>query len=125
MDKQIVDVSTLEDSNMDLENLSLDDVRENWFSINSATKELGFKYSQYTRRLLLEGKLEGVKVKESHYNKWYIDPRSIETYMESNRRTNDQRRYLFYIDQDEEDLVRETLNELGIDYKLELSYKGK
>lgn len=100
-----------------------DDDLSNYVGISRATELLGFKYSQYTRRLVLEGKLTAIKVKYDHYNKWMISLDSIDEYMANSRRTNQLRRYIFKIDQDQEDAVRTALNELGIQYELELSYK--
>jgi hypothetical protein len=104
------------------ENIS-DEQLQNYVGISRATQLLEFKYSQYTRRLVLEGKLEAVKVKYGHYNKWMISLDAIDEYMSAHRRTNQLRRYIFKIDQDNEEAVREALDELGIEFELELSYK--
>jgi len=125
---QIVDYSTT--TNVLFEDLSKthevsqETLSNEFSSISKSTKKLGFKYSQYTRRLLLQGKLGGIKVKEQHYEKWYISNESIENYMNEHRRTQQLRRFVLKMDLENRDKVEQVLDELGIEYELELSYKG-
>lgn len=117
----IVDHTHEESIDLEIEESTL---KSDYVGLSKATKLLGFKYSQYTRRLVLEGKLGAIKVKEAHYEKWYVALSSIDDYMEDTRRVNQLRRYIFKIDLENESKVREALDELGIEYDLELSYKG-
>ena len=96
-----------------------------YLSIRDAKKQLGVGYEVYTRRLLLEQKLEGVKVDHGHYVKWHISRDSIASYMVNNRRTSQARRYILRMEKEHEAAVREALDKAGIEYELELSYKGK
>jgi hypothetical protein len=94
-----------------------------YLDIKAATKELGFAYDNYTRRLVSEGKLRAVKVFEHNYPKWYIERASIKRYAAGSRRRYDKRRYVFRLDQDDEEQVRKLLANAGIEYELELAYK--
>ena len=102
-----------------------------YLGIRESTRVLGFKHSQYTRRLLLEGKLdlplEPRKVSYKSFNKWYIPLPSLLHYMENSRRTRGgERKYSFYFEREREDEVRAALDDLlGEDYKLELAYTPK
>ena len=66
---KIVESTTVDEIRTEI---SSDEVDTNYVSINDATKLLNFKYAQYTRRLVLEGKLNAIKVQYAHYAKWQI-----------------------------------------------------
>ena len=89
-----------------------------------ATKYLGFSYSIYTRRLYLEGKLEGVKKAIGKREKVFLLVSSLDSYKARVRVRTSKRRYLLYIDLELESKVRELLDRESIEYKLELAYKG-
>ena len=100
---------------------------EGFVSIKEATVLLGFKYDQYTRRLLLEDKLEGLKKQYKGFSKWWISLSSIETYKSTSRRVEAGRRFILKIDLDKEDAVRAAIAQIcGADgFSLSLSYKPK
>jgi hypothetical protein len=98
---------------------------ESYTGIKGAQKELGLGYSQYVRRLLLQGKLEGIKVAHSHYNKWYVYRPSIEAYTENHRRTEQARRFILRAELEDREAIEAALEAAGIEYTLELAYKGK
>jgi hypothetical protein len=125
---QIVDYSTTEaelfEQLAEAEEVTETELKDNYCSISKATKQLGFKYSQYTRRLLLQGKLAGIKVAEQHYQKWYINNDSIDRYMNNHRRTEQLRRFILRADLEQQAAIRSALDELGIEYELELAYQS-
>lgn len=99
-------------------------------SIKDSTSILGFKYSQYTRRLLLEGKLDSptpsIKVKEGSFSKWYIAIPSLVNYLSNRVERDSTRRFILRVDLGEEARVREALTKAKIPFSLELAYiKGK
>ena len=96
-----------------------------YYSIEEATLLLGFKYSIYTRRLVLEGKLASKKVAYKGYSKVYIPKTSIDLYLKNSRRSIEGRRYNLYLDPKLEGKVRELLEANNIEYRLVLAYKGK
>jgi len=100
---------------------------EGYVSIKEATVLLGFKYDQYTRRLLLEDKLSGEKKAYKGFSKWWISLSSIETYKTTSRRVEAGRRFILKIDLDKEAEVRAALESIcGKDgFTLSLSYKPK
>lgn len=100
---------------------------EGYVSIVEATKVLGFKYDQYTRRLLLEDKLKGQKKVYKGFSKWWISLESIEKYKATSRRVEAGRRFILKIDLDKEDAVRAALVQICGEegFTLKLSYKPK
>jgi hypothetical protein len=98
---------------------------KDYVGIKGAKAELGVGYTQYVRRLLLEGKLEGVKLDHGHYRKWHIYRPSIDRYMEEHRRTEQARRFILRAELEDREKIEAALDEAGIDYSLELAYKGK
>ena len=108
------------------EEISNDEVDTNYVSINDATKLLNFKYAQYTRRLVLEGKLNAIKVQYAHYAKWMILRKSIENYTTNKRRNvNGARRFILRTAIENQSKVQEALEKLDIVFELELSYIKK
>lgn len=93
--------------------------------IKATREEMGLGYDVYVRRLLLEGKLEGIKVDHGHYNKWHIYIPSVERYMEEHRRTEQARRFILRAELEDRAKIEKALDEAGIQYELELAYKGK
>ena len=118
---KVLEVSTREGSETSFDEFDLSD----FVSINEATQLLNFKHAQYTRRLLLEGKLEGVKLAHKGYAKWYITLDSIEFYNAHTSRDTSMRRYILRIDASNENAVLVALGALNIEFKLELAYKSK
>jgi hypothetical protein len=102
---------------------------EGWQGINEATKTLGFKHSQYTRRLILEGKLDDPEPAERFqgkgYTKWMVSPKSLASYLEKVGVRGGSRRFTLKTDLENEEKVRAALDASGVEYTLELSYKGK
>lgn len=108
------------------EEITSDEVDTNYVSINDATKLLNFKYAQYTRRLVLEGKLNAIKVQYAHYAKWMILIKSINEYTTNKRRNvNGSRRFILRTAIENQTKVQEALEDLGIVFELELSYQKK
>ena len=100
---------------------------EGFVSIKEATVLLGFKYDQYTRRLLLEDKLKGQKKQYKGFSKWWISLESIEEYKVKSRRVEAGRRFILKIDLDKEDAVRAALSNIcgEENFTLKLSYQPK
>jgi len=79
----------------------------------------------YVRQLLHAGRIEGVKVKFKGYSKWLIDPVSIDYYHEHKATRSGLRRYLLRASRKDEQVIRDALESLDIEYTLELNYKKK
>jgi len=120
-------LNIVESTFVDETRVSIDtsDIDENYLSINDGTKLLNFKHSQYTRRLVHEGKLFALKIQYKHYPKWMISIGSIIEYNSNTRRSNGLRRYILRFDRQNETKVREVLKSLNIPFELELSYQKK
>ncbi len=120
-------LNIVESTFVDETRVSIDtkDIEENYLSINDSTRMLNFKHSQYTRRLVLEGKLRALKIRYSHYSKWEIEVKSIIEYNSNVRRSKGLRRFILRFDLKNESRVREVLESLNIKYELELSYQKK
>lgn len=104
--------------------------KEPFLGIREATSILGVKYPQYTRRLLLEGKLDSpipsIKVAYKGFSKHYISLKSLRFYLSNKRRTREGgRRFLLYISLEDKAKVVEALKASGVSFKLELAYKAK
>ena len=120
---QIVESTTVDETRTSISN---DEVDANYVSINDATKLLTFKHAQYTRRLVLEGKLNAIKVQYAHYAKWEILVESINVYNSRTRRSSSgKRRYILRTSVENEKKIREALTALEIPFELELSYQKK
>ncbi len=98
---------------------------KDFVSINDARDVLGVGYVVYVRRLLLEGKLEGVKVQYKGYAKWHISRASIAWYRKNVLRTMSGRRWIMKFELTDEAAVRAALDSLGIDYELKLNFVSK
>ena len=99
-------------------------------SISDSTVILGFKYSQYTRRLLLEGKLDKpylpLKVKEENFSKWYISIESLMEYLKGRVVRDGSRRFILKANLEDRGKIEKALKGIGVDFTLELAYiKGK
>lgn len=95
-------------------------LRSDFCTIQEAPSLAGVGYTQYIRALLSQGKLEGVSVQYRHYSKWLLFKPSLR----SRPTRTDGRKYLLYFDQQHEKAVRDALDSVGIQYRLELAYKG-
>lgn len=104
--------------------VSEDTLKKNYKGIAGGKKYLGLAYPQYVRRLLLQGKLEGIKVDHDHYNKWWIYIPSLDRYLENSRRTEQKRRFILRAELEDREVIERALEEAGIDFSLELAYKG-
>ncbi len=100
-------------------------LKSDFVSINDAKDVLGVGYVVYVRRLLLEGRLEGVKIQYKGYAKWWISRASIAWYREHVLRTRSGRRWIMKFEMSDETKVRAALDALGIDYELKLNYVKK
>ena len=118
-------VGILEDTRVQKTALTGDQISKEFVGITGATKLLGFAHAQYTRRLVIEGKLEAIKVQLPHYSKWFISRAGIKGYLSGARRTTSHRRYILKMDLDQEQKVRDALKAAGVEFDLELAYKGK
>lgn len=105
--------------------LTVADIRSKFVSIKGAHLTLGYGYEEYTRALLLQGKIEGVKIQLKGYRKWFISKESIGYYLEHSARKGKPSRYILRIDKSTEGQVREALDSLNISYELEIAYRGK
>ena len=105
--------------------VSKDTLTKNYKGIKESQKYLELGYSQYVRRLLLQGKLEGIKVDMGHYRKWFIFQGSLDQYLENSRRTEQARRFILRAELEDREAIEEALEAAGIEYSLELAYKGK
>lgn len=109
-----------------------------FLSIKEATRFLGFKHQQYTRRLLLEGKLDGkvetvkgeevyplkaIRVKEKNFSKWYIAIPALVAYQAARQVRSAGRRYILRIDTSDLEKVNALLTKGKISYTLEPAYK--
>ena len=99
-------------------------------SISDSTSILGFKYSQYTRRLLLEGKLDKpylpLKVKEENFSKWYISIESLMEYLKGRVVRDGSRRFILKANLEDKEKIEKALKGIGVEFTLELAYvKGK
>lgn len=110
-----------------------------YLSIKEATRFLGFKHQQYTRRLLLEGKLDGqveqvegkedtypqkaIRVKEKSFSKWYIAIPALVAYQAARQVRSAGRRYILRIDSADLDKVNSLLTKGKVEYTLEPAYK--
>jgi hypothetical protein len=95
-----------------------------WLGISGIADETGYQ-PQYVRKLVLDDKIEAIKIGRKGYEKWYINPNSAEEYRQSSNTRGGKRRFIFKTDLENEDAVRQALDEAGIDYDLELQYQPK
>jgi hypothetical protein len=107
------------------ENITYNELHTRFSSIRDAASKLRIKNPEYVRRILLTGGLEGIKTQEPGYQKWWISPESIEIYKRKQQKRAKLRRYILYIAINDEAWIRETFDHAGIEYKLEVAYKGK
>ncbi len=101
-------------------------------SIKDSTSILGYKHSQYTRRLLLEGKFDSkettlpyspIKIKEGKFSKWYIPISALYSYLNSRVKRDDTRRFILRFPIEELGEVEKALKASKVEYTLELAYK--
>lgn len=102
-----------------------------YLDIPEATRLLGVRYPQYTRRLLLAGRLDiphpAVSVPVAGFSKWYISVESVQHYLQ-NRGSYGRggtRRYILHAERRDEPSIRRALDDLGVKYTLEFAYKSK
>jgi hypothetical protein len=104
---------------------------EGWVGISEATNALGVKHAQYTRRLVLEGRLDTPdpceRFQGKGYSKWLISPASIAAYKAKAGQRSGLRRYTLRAEADQEQTIRDALNKaLGQEnFTLEFSYQPK
>lgn len=113
------------ESDTDFTTLTFDEVVGGFVKIKDATPLLSMKNPDYVRRLLSQGKLEGILVRARGHVVWLISRNSIQYYTEHKAKRFAHRRYTLKIDQIDEDRVRAALDQLDIFYELTLAYKRK
>lgn len=122
---QIIDYSIREGEPLDkFDNLTHHQLTTNFVSISDAKHLLEVRHATYVRKLLLEGQIEGVKIKERHLQKWYVTRLSCSHYVRCVGRKRQPRRYILHIQERDEDSVRSALDNLGIEYNLNFAYNG-
>lgn len=113
------------DSETDFSKWTFDKVVEGCVKIKDATPLLAMKNSDYVRRILLEGKLEGIFVRARGRRVWLISRDSITFYKQHKSKQHSHRRYIMKLNEVDEPRVRTALDALGIFYELKLAYKRK
>lgn len=93
--------------------------------IRDSRTHVGAAHDLYVRQLLHAGRIEGVKVQYKGYQKWLIDPASIDYYHSHKATRTGMRRFLLRTSAKNEDAVRDALTALEIEFTLEYNYKGK
>lgn len=101
------------------------DVISKFTDIRGCQKILGLAYSQYARKLLIAGRLEGIKLPLRGYNKWFITLESVQYYRTHTLRSLKLTRYDLRIFPDDESKIVKALDALDIPYSLEKAYKKK
>lgn len=130
----MLEVQTNQDSMLTLETKNLEasngDVYEvvvppdGWLGLSEAA-EMAEYQRQYVRQLVLDGKLEAVKISRKGFNKWFVNPESIEEYKSRTVTRGGLRRFILRMELESEGAAREALDATGIEYSLELQYKPK
>jgi len=93
--------------------------------IKDSREHVGAAHDLYVRQLLHAGRIEGVKVQYKGYQKWLIDPESIDYYHAHKATRSGLRRYLLRANRKDESRIRDALEAIGIEFTLELNYKKK
>jgi len=93
--------------------------------IKDSREHVGAAHALYVRQLLHAGRIEGIKLQYKGYQKWLIDPESIDYYHSHKATRSGLRRYLLRAKATDETAIRDALNALGIEFTLEFNYKGK
>jgi hypothetical protein len=106
-------------------NVNVKVLSKGYSDIPRATRTIGIAYPQYTRRLLLEGKLFGIKVATKGGSKWFIDNGSIEAYKYATSGAGKVRNYTLKIAKADEKAVRKLLTDSGLGYSLTIAFKTK
>lgn len=103
--------------------------KDGFMTIKQATRYAEFAHDIYTRQLLREGKFDEpvapVKVEFKGYSRWEIAKASVDAYLASRSSRTTGRRFILKTDLENESLIRAALDELKIEYTLNLSYKPK
>lgn len=99
-------------------------LNKEYVGITQATKLLGIAHAQYVRRLVVGAKLGSIKVQLEHYSKWFVSKVSIASYLKNSRRTSTDRRFILRTELKNEAGIRKALKDAGIEFSLELNYKG-
>jgi hypothetical protein len=94
-------------------------VPEGWLSLLDMSKTTELT-AQYLRTRVLKGTVAAVKMSNGSISKWFLDPKTIKRGVRSGLR-----RYLLRTDSSNEDKIREALDDLDIEYTLELAYTPK
>lgn len=91
--------------------------------IKDSQAHVGAAHALYVRQLLHAGRIEGVKVQYKGYQKWLIDPESIDYYHAHKATRSGLRRYLLRAKATDETAIRDALTAIGIEFTLEFNYK--
>lgn len=102
--------------------VTIDILKAEYIGLAKGSSLLGFAYPQYTRRLVLTGKLRAIKIVVKGSLKWFIELKSIDNYKEKVARSNRLRNYTLRIRKDFESTVRKALDKLDIEYELEIAF---
>lgn len=113
------------DKNTKLPKLTLGEVEEGYVTLEKAKVLLGIAHLAYTRRLVKDNKLEGIKVAIPGGSRWLVTKESIEGYSTRRVRSRELRNYTLRIPSEREGEVRKLLESKNIPYTLEVSYVAK
>lgn len=108
-----------------LPRITIEEVEDWFFTLKDAKEALGVAHLVYARRLVTEGKIEGIKVKVPGGERWLVTKESVERYSLKVIRSGEDRNYTLRINPNVEAKVRSLLKANGIEYELSLSYEGK
>lgn len=108
-----------------LPKLTLQEVEEGYVTLDKAKVLLNIAHLAYTRRLVKENKLEGIRVAVRGGTRWLVTKESIEGYSKRRIRSRELRNYILRIPRDKESMVRKLLEDKGIPYSLEMAYTPK
>lgn len=120
-DEQTAHFYQLFSEKMRIEQKSLDD---EFCSLTIATEQLNMSQTSYVRKILLEGKLSGVKLQMKGFQKWFVHRDSIEYYNDHFSRHAKRQRYTLKIHPDDVTFVRDALITAGIRFELAKAYNG-
>lgn len=105
--------------------LTIAEVEGRFLSLKAGHKRLGMAHLVYTRRLLREGKLEGIKVKVKGVERWLVTKAAIEGYSKRKAVNLEYRNYILRLRPEQEAQVRKFLEQLDPGSSLEFAYVKK
>lgn len=105
--------------------LTVKEVLEEFLNLKTAHGRLGMAHLVYTRRLLRDGKLEGIKVRVKGGERWLVTKASIEGYSKRKAVNLEYRNYILRLRPEQEAQVRKFLEQLDSECTLEFAYVKK